>query len=429
MNDVDNHDPDNNADANRDGPPTEHQNMNGALDPGQVALGPLDYIIKMGLKAHPALRYGVAVLGLVAIGVAMFRITAGVKVDTGGVRTIGIIVLLMLALMLLFFMFANAVDPNNKIALWVNRIISAFLPPLVLIGLGWAAWLGLTERNCELAVIVKGAEASECDNLPARIEGSVLNFEDEQQFMDGAQVVLRRGRTVILDANEAGDFSYSFHHSAIGKELKAWAKKEGYQRANTIRMKLDEGLNEIEIKLKPVAGSDSGQTKEKFKYIPEYALKPKLNPDRLEEGEIYSDAGLAGPVQPREGILRMGAFNGENFRYDIFYCQSPVGNTIKSKILASQLKTVLNAQKNVSQVRVRVWPVRRVEYDLALGTSYRPKPGERIAVILNTRPERSTITRQLRGLWAPYLENGEVIVDRSVSTSYPGYMSVVACRA
>ena len=385
--------------------------------------GPLDYLLKIGMQAHPAVRYAIAALALVAVGVIAVQITSPIAGDLGAFRMIIGLFLLVLVMMVLFFLFASFTDESNPLALWTGRILAVLFPIVLLGGVAWGAMAAVTESNCAIALLVKGPAATACDDKPPVIEGSVQNANDEQQFMENATVVIRHGKTLTTSTNENGDFTFDkLDKALVNQPIEAWARKAGFQRGPMQRLTLRPDRNLLVLKLNPETATAAARTSfAQSAIIP----VPKINPARANEAVLVNNSGglsdnltMVRPSSHATAKLGTPWFDGGGVRFDIFYCQPPDGDARASKILATQLAQILRAQNNVGDVRVRLWPPR--------GTAgYR---SANAAVVLNTRPERAAVSDALKSLWSPYLATGEQVADRAVKTVFPGYMSGVVCR-
>jgi len=375
--------------------------------------GPLDYLIDRAVQADPIVRYGVAALGLVAIGVVALKILPQ-AVRAEDIRTLVILFLVVLAMTVLFFLVAPMLRADNPLSLWAGRILSLVIVAEVVGVVSLVGWAAINGRPCHVAGLLGAADPS-CAAAPLpppRVVGRVVNSQDDQAFMPDAEVVLSGTHTITTKSLDTGDFSVNLAAGDLGRVFNAYARKAGFKKMITRKVRIDANETELELALDPTDVAPAAASFEKLS-VP----RAQVNPTQLAAASSFGPGlGTAAPASPGKGYAT-DWFDGQGFRVDIFYCQPPVGDAIKSKVLATQLGQVLGAQKGVGAIAVKLWPNKQ---GYQTGNA---------AVTLNSRPERQTLTDMLRRLWTPYLETGEATAVRAVNTAFPGYMSVVACRS
>jgi hypothetical protein len=393
-------------------PPDPAEPADPANQPKASVFGPLDYLIDRAVQADPIVRYGVAALGLVAIGVVALKILPQ-EVHTQDIRTLVILFLVVLAMTVVFFLITPMLRADNPLSLWAGRILSLVIVVEIVGVVSYVGWAGINGRPCHVAKMLGTADAS-CDPPPpppARVVGRVVNAKDDQMFMPGAEVVLTGAHTITSTSLRTGDFSFDVAPQDVGKTFNAYARKAGFNKMTTRKVLIASPETDLELVLDPSTDTPTAASFETLS-VP----RARINPAQLAiASKIAPSLGAAGPVSSGTGFAT-DWFDGQGFRVDIFYCQPPVGDAVRSKVLATQLEEILRAQKGVTATAVRLWPNK---------TGYQTGNA---AVTLNSRPERQTLTDMLRRLWTPYLATNEGTTVRQVNTVFPGYMSVVACR-
>jgi hypothetical protein len=394
-----------------------------ATQPKASVFGPLDYLIDRAVQADPIVRYGVAALGLVAIGVVALKILPQV-VQAQDIRTLIILFLVVLAMTVVFFLITPMLRADNPLSLWAGRILSLVIVAEVVGVVSYVGWAGINGRPCHVAGLLGAADDS-CKPTPiptptptpgpqtsARVVGRVVNARDDQMFMPGAEVVLTGAHTITTTSLPTGDFSFDVAPQDVGKTFNAYARKAGFNKMTTRKVLIASPETELELALDPSTDTPTAASFETLS-VP----TARINPVQLAiASKIAPGLGAAGPAVSGTGFAT-DWFEGQGFRVDIFYCQPPAGDAVRSKVLATQLDQILRVQKGISATAVKLWP-NKAGYQTG-----------NAVVTLNSRPERQTLTDMLRRLWTPYLANNEGIAVRPVNTVFPGYMSVVACRA
>lgn len=401
---------------------------NGGGIPG---LGGLDLIVNWAIKADPTVRYAVAALGVVAVGAIAIKIVPSIA-GLGALQSVLILFAAMIALMVVFVLVAKFVRGDDPIFIWVGRLLSIFMVLTFLGLICWVGLVGLRGKPCGDARRLGFAPAEECPGgkitvtplavdsaAPARLIGTVIDESDISELMQEAKVVARRsGRTLPTKTLSTGDFAIPLLAEDVGREFSAFASRNCYLRSGVQRLVIQKGDNELDMPLlrdpscsTPAPDSKALKVEQVRVNVAQLAATEKITVGT-------STAALKLP-DPTESSVIAQWFDGQQWKYDIFYCQQPDGDPERSKQLAVQLKEVLSAQRNIARVSIKLWPSRSER----MGTWVPQGP-----VTLNVRPERGTVAESLQRLWTPYLATGERVVQRPVTTSFPNYMSIIACR-
>lgn len=378
---------------------------------GGGAFGPIIALIRAANEFHPIAGLLLPLLAIVVVGTVLFKVVAPYTGSLDAGRTVLLIVYLVLLAITLFAVAGDMLlQPQGKPFI-PSRIV--LLVALVAVGAGSSfvvnacspRWLAQTLGGVESCRITPTSLA----DLPAPIVGGqVLRSDDEQGFMPGAKVVVRHNKTFPATANEVGDYEVNLDKADVGKTVSAWATMSGFKKGETKNFALKPGLNQLNLVLDPDTSQASAP---QFQQL---AIPTLSKAVAQTGGERMAVRNVADTKTN---------FNGQNWRYDIFYCQPPQGDVVQSKVLAVQLQKVLQAQSNVAAVRVRMWPS-------ADTPGYQIPANLRSAtIIINDRAERTNITSSLKRLWQPYLASGESVALRPVGSKFAGYISLLACRS
>lgn len=386
----------------------------GAVEPaasGGGVFGPIIELIQAAQKIHPAAGFLLVVLALFVVAGAVFKIIVPLATDTDPFRMILYVAFLLLFLVVLVATIADFVVPPNgrarKAARWQRLILL-----LVMTGVGgYAVWQvsNPTPGNCPVRRVLSGPDAANCD-VPIAvakkpvIEGYIESTDDPFTTIKNASVKILLGATPFVPpVTETGAFTAELPDTAKGQDVEISVNVPGYQRIMRKRHTVTVPTTVVRFALDPEVATGPTPI---FKTISATRLLP--------EKEGVTTTAVAS---------KTAWFNGQNWRYDIFYCQPPQGDAVQSKILAVQLQKVLEAQPNVGAVRVRMWP--------ALGTAGYEIPASlrSATVLINNRAERAEAYDALERLWTPYLAAGETINQRPVDSAFKGYISLVVCRS
>lgn len=378
---------------------------------GGGAFGPIIALIRAANEFHPIAGLLLPLLAIVVVGTVLFKVVAPYTGSLDAGRTVLLIVYLVLFAITLFAVAGDMLlQPQGKPFI-PSRIV--LLVALVAVGAGSSfvvnacnpRWLAQTLGGVESCKITPNP----LPDLPAPIVGGqVLRSDDEQGFMPGATVVVRHNKTFPATANEVGDYEVNLDKADVGKTVSAWATMSGFKKGETKNFALKPGLNQLNLVLDPDTSIASAP---QFKQL----AIPTLS-------KVIPQTG-GERVAVRNFADTKTSFDGQGWRYDIFYCQPPQGDVVQSKILAVQLQKILQAQSSVAAVRVRMWPsADTVGYQI-------PVDLRSATIIINDRVERANIADSLKTLWKPYLASGESIALRPVRSKFSGYISLLACRS
>lgn len=414
---------------------------------GLPNLGGLDLLVRWGIRAHPAVRYAVAVLGVIAAAAIAIRVVPALA-GLGVVQTIVILFVAMLALMVVFVFVVRLFDPKatDPLTIWTGRVLSTVFAVALVALVLFVGYVALTGQPCSVARRL--GLASDCpapppptktqptgqastgrsptgpvaagDPVVTRLVGTVVDAQDDQKFMPEADVTARRaGRTIVARSLATGDFEIPLGEGDVGSAFTTFAHKDCYGRGSSQSLVVKRGDNQILLPLPP----DESCHASTGGFRATVAAPVRVNPAQLDIARrIAVPVGVASaPLStPTTGApLAADWFDGQNWRYDLFYCQAPDGDVARSKSLASQLEQVLRAQQHVGQLQLKLWPARGTR-----GGYWVPNA----TVTLNVRPERGAVADALRRLWTPYLATGETTINRPVSSNFAGYMSIIVCR-
>lgn len=378
---------------------------------GGGAFGPIIALIRAANEFHPIAGLLLPLLAIVVVGTVLFKVVAPYTGSLDAGRTVLLIVYLVLFAITLFAVAGDMLlQPQGKPFI-PSRIV--LLVSLVVIGVGSSFvvnscspdWLARTLAGPETC---KTAPPNVADLPPPIVGGQVLRSDDEQGFMPGARVVVRHNRTFPATANEVGDYEVNLDKADIGKTVSAWATMSGFKKGETKTFQLKHGLNQLNLVLDP---DSSVAAAPQFKQLAIPTLSKAVSQSGGERVAVRNVADTK------------TNFNGQGWRYDIFYCQPPQGDVVQSKILAVQLQKILQAQTNVGGVRVRMWPsADKPGYQI-------PAELQSATIIINDRVERANIADSLKILWKPYLASGESVALRPVGSRFAGYISLLACRS
>lgn len=380
---------------------------------GGGAFAPIIALVRAANEFHPIAGLLLPLLAIVVVGATLFKVVEPYSGSLDAGRTVLLIVYLVLFAITLFAVAGDMLlQPQGK-PFVPSRIV--LLVVLFAIGVGSSYVIDACKPGW-LARTLAGPSLESCRtpprvaaNLPPPIVGGqVLRSDDEQGFMPGAKVVVRHNRTFPATTNEVGDYEVNLDMADVGKQVSAWATMSGFRRGETKSFELKPGLNQLNLVLDPDTSQASAPQFQQLAIPTLSKAVPQVGGERIAVRNVAD--------------IKTN-FNGQGWRYDIFYCQPPQGDVVQSKVLAVQLQKILQAQSNVAAVRVRMWPS-------ADTPGYQIPANLRSAtIIINDRVERANIAESLKALWKPYLASGESIALRPVGSKFAGYISLLACRS
>ncbi|PTS89357.1 hypothetical protein DBR17_03240 [Sphingomonas sp. HMWF008] len=375
-----------------------------AIKPSSGIFAPIWELYDKAQGVHPFVKFVLPALLLIVVAVVMIKYVTPYTGEIGPIRTILYLFFLVFFLMAFFATFADFFvgstggTPTNRLP----RIILVVI--MAAIGL-YGAYIVADPQpgNCRWVAVLAGAEsAKSCTENPPPI---VLNGVIRVIGNPVAEIVGARARVRVFgmkatepEVLKTGDFEQTLARTDVGKTAEVSVQIPSFSALQTKSAKV---------------GQDGA--------VVEFVIDPAQLAPTVTVTQSTTAAALV-PVRDGQKIAasttRTGWFDGKERRFDIFYCQAPDGDTVRSKVLAAQLQSVLAQQSGVDGTAIRAWPV-----------SSTPGYGniQRGMVRINKPVSGSgdALVADLTKLWMPFLPAGVSAGQRPVTSDFPKLTAVV----
>lgn len=380
-----------------------------AQSPRGGIFGPIWELFDQARDVHPFVKFVLPALLLVVVAVVMIKYVAPYAGDIGPIRTVLYLFFLVFFLMAFFATFADFfVDTTNApVAQRLMRI--ALVVAMAAIGIFCTLLVADAKpAHCKWVALLAGQKAAEQCRVekvvPPPVLSGIVKVKDDPFVVikDASVDVLIKGSTDGRSERPkvlpTGDFSQTLAATDIGKTatVSVGVPSFGVLQRKNVTIGRDGALAEFEI--------DRG------------------GPGTRIAVKQTTDAADLAPVQQGTAVAvastRVDWFDGAGLRYDIFYCQAPDGDAVRSKILATQLQAVLMEQANIGGANVRAWPMSSTP-----GYGNIRIPG--VAINQPVNGQKDAQVTSLRRLWSPYLADGVAVAPRFVSSNFPKMTAVV----
>lgn len=372
--------------------------------PSSGIFAPIWELYDRAQGVHPFVKFVLPALLLIVVAVVMIKYVTPHTGEIGPIRTILYLFFLVFYLMAFFATFADFFvgstggTPPKRLP----RIILVVI--MTAIGLcGTYIVANPQPGYCGLVAVLAGEKSAQrciVNPPPIVLSGIIKVSGNPFAEIEGARARVRvfGARATEPEVLKTGDFEQTLARTDVDKTAEVSVQIPSFSALQTKSAKI---------------GRDGA--------VVEFLIDPAKLASTVTVTQSTTAAALV-PVRDGQKIsastTRADWFNGKRRRFDIFYCQGPDGDPVRSKVLAAQLQSVLAQQSDVGGTAIRAWPV-----------SSTPGYGniQRGMVRINKPVSGSgdALVADLTRLWTPFLPEGVTAGERPVLSDFPKLTAVV----